>query len=102
MGQLYSEFQEYVKAHKDLGILLAIDSKNDEENALAGLRRPDSVLKPEDFLVIKANWTNKDQNIIQRFVVRLNWLLLFVSCAILAMYIGTKGSICASMSNESR
>ncbi len=65
MGQLYSEFQEYVKAHKDLGILLAIDSKNDEENALAGLRRPDSVLKPEDFLVIKANWTNKDQNIIE-------------------------------------
>ncbi|MCH5255037.1 MAG: HAD-IIIC family phosphatase [Lachnospiraceae bacterium] len=63
MGQLYSEFQEYIKAHKDLGILLTVDSKNDEENALAGLNRPDSVLKPEDFLVIKANWANKDQNI---------------------------------------
>ena len=65
MGQLYSEFQEYVKAHKDLGVLLTINSKNDEENALAGLNRPDSVLKPEDFLVIKANWSNKDQNIIE-------------------------------------
>ena len=64
IGQLYSEFQEYVKAHKDLGVLLTIDSKNDEENALAGLNRPDSVLKPEDFLVIKANWENKDQNIL--------------------------------------
>ena len=63
MGQLYSEFQGYLKAHKDLGVLLAIDSKNDEANALAGLNRPDSVLKPEDFLVIKANWETKDRNI---------------------------------------
>ncbi|MDE5931501.1 MAG: HAD-IIIC family phosphatase, partial [Lachnospiraceae bacterium] len=63
MGQLYSEFQEYLKAYKELGILLTINSKNDEENALAGLNRPDSVLKPEDFLVIKANWENKDRNI---------------------------------------
>ena len=39
MGQLYSEFQSYLKAHKDLGILLSVNSKNDEENALAGLNR---------------------------------------------------------------
>lgn len=65
LGQMYSEFQEYLKAHKDLGILLTVNSKNDEENALAGLNRPDSVLKPEDFLVIKANWENKDRNIIE-------------------------------------
>lgn len=65
MGQLYSEFQQYLKAHKQLGILLNINSKNDEENALAGLNRPDSVLKPEDFLIIKANWQNKDRNIIE-------------------------------------
>ncbi len=63
MGQLYSEFQEYVKAHKDLGVLLTVNSKNDEANALAGLSRPDSTLKPEDFLVIKANWQTKDLNI---------------------------------------
>lgn len=63
MGQLYSEFQGYLKAHKDLGILLTVNSKNDEENALAGLNRPDSVLKPEDFLIIKANWENKDRNL---------------------------------------
>lgn len=64
-GQLYSEFQEYLKAHKDLGVLLTVNSKNDEENALAGLNRPDSILKPEDFLVIKANWENKDRNIVE-------------------------------------
>ncbi len=63
MAQLYSEFQDYIKQHKDLGILLTVNSKNDMENALAGLSRPDSVLKPEDFLIIKANWENKDRNI---------------------------------------
>ena len=63
MGQLYSEFQSYIKAQKAFGTMLTIDSKNEEENALAGLNRPDSVLKPDDFLVIKANWEPKDQNL---------------------------------------
>ena len=65
VGQLYSEFQNYLKAHKDLGVLLTVDSKNDEENALAGLNRPDSVLKPDDFIVIKANWNPKDRNLLE-------------------------------------
>lgn len=65
MGQLYSEFQTYIKEHKDMGILLAVNSKNDEENARAGLSRPDTVLRPEDFLVIKANWEDKDKNIVE-------------------------------------
>lgn len=63
VGQMYAEFQRYLKAHKDLGVLLTVDSKNDEENALAGLQRPDSVLKPEDFTTIKANWQPKDRNL---------------------------------------
>ncbi len=63
MAQVYSEFQTYIKAHKRMGVLLNIDSKNQEENALAGLKRPDSVLVPEDFIVIKANWLPKDQNL---------------------------------------
>lgn len=62
-GQVYSEFQEYVKLHKDLGVLLTVCSKNDPENALAGLNHPEGTLKPDDFTVIKANWENKDRNI---------------------------------------
>lgn len=62
-GQVYSEFQEYVKLHKDLGVLLTVCSKNDPENALAGLNHPESTLKPGDFTAIKANWENKDRNI---------------------------------------
>jgi len=65
VGQVYSEFQEYIKAHKDLGVLLTVVSKNDEKNALDGLRRPDGILKPEDFLIIKANWQDKDRNIME-------------------------------------
>ena len=65
IGQLYSEFQSYLKEHKELGVLLTVDSKNDEENALAGLNRPDSVLKPDDFIVIKANWNPKDRNLLE-------------------------------------
>ena len=61
-SELYTEFQQYIRAHKDLGVLLTVASKNDEENALAGLT-PDSTLSKDDFLVIKANWDNKDINI---------------------------------------
>lgn len=65
MAQIYEEFQKYVKACGERGVLLAVDSKNEEENALAGLNRPDSVLKPESFAVIQANWESKDYNLRQ-------------------------------------
>ena len=70
-GQVFSEFQQYLKEHKDLGVMLNVDSKNEEENALAGLSRPDSVLKPDDFIVIKANWDPKDLNL-KQIAVDLN------------------------------
>ncbi|MCR4796123.1 MAG: HAD-IIIC family phosphatase [Ruminococcus sp.] len=64
-GQAYSEFQSFLKGYKDYGVLLAVCSKNEEENALLGLRHPSSILAPEDFVSIKANWEPKDQNIAQ-------------------------------------
>ena len=65
LAQTYSEFQNYLKLHKQLGILLTINSKNDEANALSGLARPDSVLKKEDFVNIKANWNPKSLNLVE-------------------------------------
>lgn len=62
-GQVYAEFQSYCKALQSIGVILAVDSKNDEANALAGLNHPDGVLRPKDFVSIKANWEPKDQNI---------------------------------------
>ena len=63
VGQGFYEFQTYLKAHKQLGILLNVASKNDHENAIAGLNHPSGVLKPDDFTIIKANWDAKSENI---------------------------------------
>ena len=63
VGQAFSEFQSFIKGYKDYGVLLAVCSKNDEENALLGLNHPCGVLKPTDFVSIKANWEPKDRNI---------------------------------------
>lgn len=65
LGQAFAEFQAYIKAHKKLGIILNVISKNEEANALAGLSRPDNALKIDDFVVIKANWEPKSENLIQ-------------------------------------
>lgn len=65
MGQVYSEFQKYIKSHKDIGVMLNINSKNDYDNAIAGMNHPEGTLKIEDFIVIKANWNNKDNNIVE-------------------------------------
>ena len=64
MGQVYSEFQQYIKDHRDIGVILTVDSKNDNENAIAGLNHPDSTLTPDDFVVIKANWDPKSKNLV--------------------------------------
>ncbi len=61
-GQVYTDFQKYILEHKKMGIILNINSKNEESNAIAGLRHIDSILKPEDFIVIKANWNPKSNN----------------------------------------
>ena len=65
VAQSYYEFQSYLKLLKAQGVLLTVCSKNDHENAIAGLNHPEGALRPEDFLVIKANWENKHQNIAQ-------------------------------------
>lgn len=62
-GQVYFEFQQYCKKLKDIGVVLAVDSKNEMENALAGLNHPDGALRPDDFVDIKVNWSPKDQNL---------------------------------------
>lgn len=63
LGQTYAEFQDYIKQQKQLGILLTVNSKNEESVALKGFERPDSILKREDFIAFKANWEPKSQNL---------------------------------------
>ena len=63
VGQSYLEFQQYLKELKKIGVILSVNSKNDEENAIAGLNHPDGAIRPDDFIEIKANWSPKDMNL---------------------------------------
>ena len=63
-AECYKAFQSYVKKQKSIGIMLTVASKNDHENAIAGLNHPDGILRPDDFIVIKANWETKDRNLV--------------------------------------
>lgn len=65
VGEAFLDFQRYVKNLQQRGIILAVCSKNDLENAKEGFSHPDSVLKFDDFAVFKANWNPKPDNIRQ-------------------------------------
>ncbi len=64
VAETYAEFQEYLKKQKAIGVLLNVDSKNEEANALAGLNHPSGILRPDDFIEIRANWEPKDRNLV--------------------------------------
>ncbi len=63
VGEAFLDFQRYVKALQRRGVILAVCSKNDPENAKAGFDHPDGILKLEDFSAFKANWNPKPDNI---------------------------------------
>lgn len=65
VGQVYAEFQEYVRQQKQLGVLLTVNSKNDMQVAVTGFQRQDSVLKQDDFVAFKANWDPKSRNLLE-------------------------------------
>lgn len=63
LGEAFLDFQRYVKDLQRRGVILAVCSKNDAENAEEAFSHPDSILKLEDFSVFKANWDPKPENI---------------------------------------
>lgn len=63
-GEIYLDFQAYLKKIKSLGILLNVVSKNDENLVIDCLEKTDGILKKEDFVAIKANFEPKSDNII--------------------------------------
>lgn len=65
-GARYKDFQKRIKELKELGILLAINSKNDYENVKkVFIENKDMVLKEDDFIIKKINWNPKSQNILE-------------------------------------
>jgi FkbH-like protein len=64
VGESFVAFQTYAKRLSERGIILAVCSKNDEENALLPFQKhPEMVLRREDIACFVANWTDKASNL---------------------------------------
>ena len=63
LGAAFLDFQQYVKDLCNRGIILAVCSKNNLEDAKEGFSHPESILKLEDFSAFKANWNPKPDSI---------------------------------------
>jgi FkbH-like protein len=63
-GEAHRRLQEYMLDLKSRGILLAVSSKNNPDDArLPFERHPQMALRLEDFAAFEANWNDKAQNI---------------------------------------
>lgn len=64
LGEAYIAFQQYAKALSQRGVILAVCSKNDEANAIAGFDdHPEMVLRRSDIACFVANWLDKAHNL---------------------------------------
>jgi len=62
-GNAFVEFQKYLKSLSQRGIILAINSKNNFDDAIQVIREhPFMILKEEDFGCMKINWEDKVSN----------------------------------------
>jgi FkbH-like protein len=63
-GKSFQFFQEFLLELKKSGIILAICSKNNEQDVLEVFRtHPDIKLRIDDFIAYRINWNNKTTNI---------------------------------------
>ena len=63
-GESYVAFQKYVLALQRRGVILAVCSKNNEQDAKAPFQdHPEMVLKLDDIALFVANWQSKDENL---------------------------------------
>ncbi|HEX8027866.1 MAG TPA: HAD-IIIC family phosphatase, partial [Vicinamibacterales bacterium] len=63
-GSAYLALQRELKALQRRGIVLAICSKNNPNDAMAVLRdHPEMLLRPEDFSAVRMNWEDKAANL---------------------------------------
>jgi FkbH-like protein len=62
-GTSFIEFQRVIQALHERGIILAINSRNNEDEALRVIREhPNMVLRENNFASIKINWNDKISN----------------------------------------
>lgn len=63
VAEAYHAFQQYAQRLRQRGVVLAVCSKNDEENAKLGFSHPDTVLTLDEISSFVANWEHKPANI---------------------------------------
>ena len=62
-GRSFVEFQKVIKSLSENGIILAINSKNNQEDAMKAINEhPHMILRENDFSCIKINWNDKISN----------------------------------------
>ncbi|MBN1353396.1 MAG: HAD family hydrolase [Candidatus Omnitrophica bacterium] len=65
-GNAYMEFQKYLLALFERGVILAANSSNNAEDVLKVLRKhPYEVLRERHFASLKINWENKVKNLVE-------------------------------------
>lgn len=70
-GARFYDFQKKILEIKERGVLLAINSKNNKEDALEMFNHSFMLLKENDFVSLKINWKDKASNI-KEMEVELN------------------------------
>ena len=64
LGEAFVEFQKKLKALNNLGVQLAISSKNDESKAMAAIsKNKNMILRQKNFISWRINWKDKAKNI---------------------------------------
>ena len=72
IGKSFIEFQKYLLSLHERGIILAINSKNNFDDAIKVIREhPNMILKEEHFAILKINWNDKVTNL-QEIAQELN------------------------------
>ena len=72
VGLAYREFQLAIHALYRRGVILAVASKNNPDDAMAAIQNhPDMVLRPEHFAALEIHWQDKSQSV-KRIAERLD------------------------------
>ena len=72
IGKAFIEFQKYLLSLHERGIILAVNSRNNSEDAMQVIKEhPDMVLREKHFACLKINWNDKVTNL-QEIAQELN------------------------------
>ena len=66
VGKAYQDFQKSIKRLQKKGIILALNSKNNEKDVFEVLdKHPEMIIKKKDIISFKINWQDKSKNVIE-------------------------------------